>query len=55
MAISVQPRAELAVCWKIGLSNGLKPRPKRPHQAKDNNLLLRIIRAWWKNDLNTRF
>jgi hypothetical protein len=22
MAISVQPRAELVVCWKIGLSNG---------------------------------
>jgi hypothetical protein len=24
MAISVQPRAELVVCWKIGLLNGLK-------------------------------
>jgi hypothetical protein len=24
MAISVQSRAELAVCWKIGLTNGLE-------------------------------
>jgi hypothetical protein len=64
MAILVQPRAELEVCCRNELTNGLNFFAQLQtavrlqlvrHQNKYNNSLMRIIRTRWQNALNRHY